>query len=357
VSYSGPDIIAIAKAHLQRDVPGLCRELGLEGRPRGKVLATRNPARADRHGGSFVVWVKGANPGCWKDYATGDAGDVLALVAHCRGTDMRGALDWALDRYGLRQMSAAERRRRDAEARAARARAERLERESRDRDRRKANLTFSRALPGLSATVRRYLASRGLPIPDGFEARWFRSFEAYEWWPGRDRETGEGGPLYPCMVAGFVDGGGRHVANHFTFLSPDGDGKAPVSKPKLMWPAMTGAVIRVTRGETGLDPEAAVKAGKRGPVVITEGIEDALTLANAAPECRIWCAGSLPNYAALVDHACVSGWVIARDNDWGKPQAAALFERATERLRGFGKPVRVIASTSGKDFNDQWRGA
>jgi hypothetical protein len=57
------------------------------------------------------------------------------------------------------------------------------------------------------------------------------------------------------------------------------------------------------------------------------------------------------------DHACVSSWIVAKDNDWGKPQAAALFTRAIERLQGFRKPVKVIASQLGKDFNDQWRAA
>lgn len=348
-------MIAVVKEHLRRDVVGLCHELGLTGRPRGNVLQTRNPMRADRHGGSFTVWVKGASPGAWKDFSSGDKGDILDLVAFLKGLDRKAALAWAMDRCGLRSMSAEDRQAAEQRATAIRARAQAEEQAMRGKRRQRAQLMFSRALPFVSETVAAYLASRGLALPPTFEARWCRSFERFEWWMGRNAETGEVGPEFPAMIWAFVDARGKQQACHITFLAPDGSGKAPVDKPKLIWPEHLGLVIRVARGETGLDPEAAAKAGKRGPVVITEGLEDALTIANAAPELRVWCAGSLAGYGAVPDHACVSAWIVARDNDWGKPQAAALFERALARLTGLGKPVRVIASAMGKDFNDQWR--
>ena len=357
MSYRGPDMIAIVKERMRAELLTLCQELGLEGKPRGNVWQPRNPRRADRHGGSFTVWVKGAAPGSWKDYATGEAGDVLDLVAYLKACDRKAALAWAMDRYRLKAMSAEERERQEELARQARARAEKAERDQRLKRRKRAHLMFAKADPFVSGTVARYLASRGLALPPTLETRWCRSFERFEWWMGRDRETGELGPEFPAMIWGFVDAQGKQQACHITYLAHDGSGKAPVDKPKLIWPEHLGLVIRVARGDTLLDPEDAAKAGKAGPVVITEGLEDALTIANAAPELRVWCAGSLAGYGAVPDHPCVSSWVVARDNDWGKPQAAALFERAVARLKGFKKPVRVIASELGKDFNDQWRAA
>lgn len=348
-------LIAIVKERLRADVIGVCRDLGLEGRPRGGVWQTKNPRRADRHGGSFTVWLKGASPGAWKDFATDDKGDVLDLVAFLRGTDRKGALAWAMDRYGIKAMDAAEAARLEEAWLAIRRRQEREEREQRLKRRKRAHLMFAKADPHVSATVARYLASRGLKLPPQMERRWCRSFERFEWWMGRNRDTGEVGPEFPAMIWGFVDHEGKQQACHLTYLAEDGTGKAPVEKPKLIWPEHLGLVIRVAKGETGLSPEEAAKQGKPGPVVITEGLEDALTIANAAPELRVWCAGSLAGYGAVHDHACVSAWIVARDNDWGKPQAAALFERAIERLKGFRKPVTVIASGEGKDFNDQWR--
>lgn len=355
MAYSGPDMIAVVKERLRADVAGLCAELGLEGKPRGNVWTTKNPRRADRHGGSFVVWTKGAAPGAWKDYATGEAGDVLDLVAYLKNVDRKGALAWCMDRFGLKSLTAAERAQHEEAARAARLAAERAEREQRLKRRKRAHLMFSKADPFVSDMVARYLAARGLQLPVTLEARWCRSFARFEWWPGRDGDTGELGPEFPAMVWAFCDAEGKQQACHITYIATDGSGKAPVDKPKLIWPEHLGLVIRVARGETRLDPEAAAKAGKPGPVVITEGIEDALTLANAAPELRVWCAGSLAGYGAIHDHPCVSSWIVAKDNDWGKPQAAALFDRALERLRRTGKPVRAIASAMGKDFNDQWR--
>jgi hypothetical protein len=357
VSYRGPDMIAIVKERMRAELLTLCQELGLEGKPRGNVWQPRNPRRADRHGGSFTVWVKGVAPGSWKDYATGEAGDVLDLVAYLKACDRKAALAWAMDRYRLKAMSAEDRERQEELARQARARAERAEHEQRLKRRKRAHLMFAKADPFVSDTVARYLASRGLALPQTLEARWCRSFERFEWWMGKNRETGELGPEFPAMIWGFVDAQGKQQACHITYLAHDGSGKAPVDKPKLIWPEHLGLVIRVARGETLLDPEDAAKAGKASPVVITEGLEDALTIANAAPELRVWCAGSLAGYGAVPDHPCVSSWVVAQDNDWGKPQAAALFERAVARLKGFKKPVRVIASELGKDFNDQWRAA
>jgi hypothetical protein len=350
-------MIAIVKERLRADLVRLCQDLGLEGRPRGNVWQTRNPRRADRHGGSFTVWIKGASPGAWKDFASGDKGDVLDLVCYLKGLDRKEGLAWCMDRYGLRRLDREARRRLEDEARAARRRIAEQEREQRNARRKRAHLLFARAAPHVSDTVMAYLAWRGLALPATFEARWCRSFERFEWWPGRDPDTGERGPEFPAMVWGFVDGDGKQQAVHITCLAPDGRGKAPVTSPKLIWPEHLGLVVRVARGETGLSPEDAARAGQRSPVVITEGIEDALTIANAAPELRVWCAGSLAGYGAIADHPCVSGFILARDNDWGKPQAARLFDRAVRRLAGFGKPVRVIAAAIGKDFNDQWRAA
>jgi hypothetical protein len=139
-----------------------------------------------------------------------------------------------------------------------------------------------------------------------------------------------------------------------TFLSADGRSKAPVEKAKLMWPEVAGFVVRVTNGPSGMTAEDAAAAGISGLVSITEGIEDSFSIAIATPELRCWAAGSLSGLLYVPDHPSVSGWIIFKDNDWGKPQAAALFNRAVARFRSFGKPVEVVAMPAdwGKDVND-----
>jgi len=72
----------------------------------------------------------------------------------------------------------------------------------------------------------------------------------------------------------------------------------------------------------------------------------------AAPDYRVWAAVSLSNLMNVPDMPCLSEFIIWQDNDWDKPQAIAAFERAVLRLRGFGKPVRIIAPKAHKDAND-----
>jgi hypothetical protein len=51
--------------------------------------------------GSLRVHVAGTKRGKWKDYEGGDYGDALALVAHLRSTDTKGAYRWALGWMGI----------------------------------------------------------------------------------------------------------------------------------------------------------------------------------------------------------------------------------------------------------------
>ncbi len=118
---------------------------------------------------------------------------------------------------------------------------------------------------------------------------------------------------------------------------------------------VAGGVIRLTRGPSGRTPEDA-GSDQAGLLAVSEGPENGLTLARAAPEARVWAATSLGNLGHVpVDHPCVSGIVMVRDNDWGKPQAVDTFEAAIDRLRETGKPLAVMRSHWGKDINDAVR--
>jgi hypothetical protein len=122
-----------------------------------------------------------------------------------------------------------------------------------------------------------------------------------------------------------------------------------------MFGPVRGSVIRVARGPSNLKVEDAAEAPAL--VGITEGIEDALTMAIAGPEARVWAATSLSNLASVpVSLPCVAGVVVAQDNDWNKPQAQAAFDQAIAKLEGSGKPVVVMRSHHGKDLNDLLKG-
>jgi hypothetical protein len=127
-----------------------------------------------------------------------------------------------------------------------------------------------------------------------------------------------------------------------------------VPKPKLIWPAYQGCVIRLAMGASGMTPEEAIAAGERGPCAVTEGIEDGLTVALAAPELRVWAAGALANIANAPALPIVSAWLLHRQNDDGRA-AGDAFAKAREALGATGRPVAEIASHHGKDINDLLR--
>lgn len=348
------------KAALIDRLQEIVRELVPGGRLSGGIYSARNPARADRNAGSFVVWLKGPAAGAWKDYATGEQGDIIDLVVLAKGCDRKGELQWAADRCGMRTMSSDARR--DLERRMQARRTDQVERERHDEARAvdRARRLFAGSDPNAFnvPTVVRYLGERGIDyrelknIEDGFRFR-----PAFEHWASREA-PGKRGPEYPALVSAMVDAAGVTQAVHLTFLAPDGSAKAPVDKPKLMWPRTQGLVIRVARGYRNRNAETAAALGAPGMLALTEGIEDALSVALSVPEMRVWAAGSLPGLLHVPDHGCALGFIVFKDNDWGKPQAAALFDRAIARLQSFGKPVEVLAMPGdAKDVNDYLRGA
>jgi hypothetical protein len=166
-----------------------------------------------------------------------------------------------------------------------------------------------------------------------------------------DSDTGEV-TRWPCMVSAMTRGS-KFAAVHRTWLAPDGSGKAPVDKPKKMAGPARGAAIRLSSGPSGLSPAKASAAGVRGPLAIGEGIETTLTVAAACPAYRAWAAGSLSLMGLLDWPDCVSAVVLLRDNDW-KPEAIKAFHQVERhwRAQAAGRPVEVVASAVGSDFND-----
>jgi hypothetical protein len=348
---------SVAKDRVVTDLEGIVEQL-LHGSRRylkGGTWNVRNPYRAKSKESQMVIWTRGDRRGAWKDFVSGETGDAIDLVAYALtgivSADSRmTAIAWIEDRYGLKSMDPAERERAAAEAKsrklASQARDDKRRATSRDRSRR----FFYSCQEKIEGTpVETYLASRGIRlsrVPN--LGRSLRFHPACEYWREDSR------PTFPAMIAAMVDEHGKPGANHYTFLAHDGKAKAPVDKAKMMFPETSGLVIRLTNGPSGLSPEQAAEAGIKGPIGITEGIEDALTGAIAGQDLRMWAAGSLSGLLTVPDHAAISSFIVFKDNDWGKPQATALFNRAIARLKSFGKPVEVIAVPAawGKDLND-----
>lgn len=345
------DRLAVAKARALDDLTGLIHALQLQGKARGRSFTGLSPFRQEKNP-SFTLWLHGPAKGGWKDFGGGTKGDIVDLVALLAADGTRsGALKWLEHRYSLARIDASERQRL-ADAAATRRRT--AEREIAETDE-AARLRAIRLIKGAAELngadpASLYMARRGCPLAGvpHLEPKTFRWIARHAWWMSETRPH----PEFPALLSAMRDGGGRLMSVHRTFLARDGSGKAAVAKPKLIYPACGGATIRISQGPSALTCEEAAAEGVRGPMIYCEGVEDGATLAIDAPEYRVHAVGSLPGLLSAPDFPCADSYLIARDNDWGKPQAADMFDAAMRRLHAFGKPIAEITSPMGKDFND-----
>lgn len=357
---------SVAKEKVLDDLESIVEQLLRASRKhlRGGLWNVANPYRPKSKPEQMVVWLRGGRRGAWKDFVSGDKGDAIDLVAFGLTGDVNdnsrmAALEWIEDRFGLRNMAPARREQLAAEASARRQAVEAKERNRHEKSIARARKFFFSCDDIAGTPAATYLASRGASLDRvqslGRSLR-FRGDAEYWMQPGR--------PKHPAMIAAMVDVAGRIGACHYTFVRPDGSGKAGLipdgkdkAKDKLMFPETSGLVIRLTNGDAGLSAEDAARDQVAGLVGLVEGIEDGLSAAIAFPELRMWSAGSLGGFGSVPDHPCASGWIVFKDNDWGKRQAQEQFNRAIARLKSFRKPVEVVSMPAewGKDVNDAIR--
>jgi hypothetical protein len=373
---------ALAKDHAVLSIDSIIVELFGGGRQQthrypGRWAVT-NKWRAGASMDQMTVWRDGGRRGAWKDFVSGEKGDAIDLVAYgltgiVTADTRMTALDWLEDRFGLKTMDAAAKAELEEKARARQAQLAEQDKTRVGADRDRARKFFFSCQPEILGTpVATYLMSRGIDldaVPHRTTALRIRPDCGY--WMGAQRD-GEGNklgrdPEFPAMIAAMVSGDGTLGACHYTFLEPDGSSKLKTGdrgyvdrdsgKPhsaKLMFPASGGLTIPVTYGLSGLKVQDAAQRGATGWMGFTEGIEDALSVAVTNGELRMHAAGSLAHLGALSDCPAAKGYLIFKDNDWGKPQAQAQFDLAIARLKSFGKPVETLAMPKawGKDVND-----
>lgn len=355
------------KQALKDRIEDVCRSLLPDGRREGPHWVAHNPQWSDdiRKLPALKVGLV-QEKGAWKCFRSGDKGDVIKLIEHCKSTDIKGALQWARDFLGLRSMSLAEREAmRQAGAAKAKREAE-MNRRARANKLDKAKELFlmrAGAIDAGSAAelhARKYFASRGCALEDvaHLNRETFRFSQASEWWKGAKWGNRDGhkirteeGPRFPAIHTGMRTATGIVTCCHVTFLDPLLPQKAPVEPPKLMYGEALGAVIEVSTGPSGI--AFWNEGAPAGPLVLCEGIETALSLAIGIPEARVWAGGSLAGMGgACIELACVSDVTVARDNNHGNPQAQAQLAGALAKLEASAKQIVVMNSHVGDDFND-----
>jgi Toprim domain len=360
-NFTGPTFDDM-RAELLRRITRLVEELAPGGTVSSGYYITRNPKRDDRHAGSFWVRVSGERLGQWKDEATMQkAGDVFSFIQHCEDlVDMSATRTWVLrwlgwDKTGAPKVDPAKRLAREKADRYFREQQAREQKAELEQKRKSAKAWWLSADPKIEGTVvEAYLASRGIEF-----GKLHHVPGALRYLEKQDHTDVDGVvTTWPCMIAAMCDGQGQIIAVHRTFLSPDGKGKAPVKPAKKIWPhGYQGSVIRLAKGEGNYAPEQAMKRGHVLPLVLCEGIENALTCSMAKPLWRVWATATNGNRAHVpVEHPCVGKVIVFADNDTD-PQVVALFDKGVEALRKK-REVTVVRTPMGKfkDANDLLRG-
>lgn len=269
-----------------------------------------------RRKGSLVVWDGGNRRGSFYDHEAGKGGDMVAFIAHMNGGDMKSAYHWARDWIGdcpiptpIRPRPAAPQKRPVSD--------------TIDDARR----VWREAVPSHGTIVETYLASRGLRLQDDHRMlRFHPSCPRYH-------ET------YPAMIALMVDPEtGEPTGVHRTFLLADGSAKIPLEPDKMML-GNAGVVQLYDAEGYGLG--------------ITEGIENALAVAQTAAWRPIWAATSSGGVSGFPVLPAIDALSIFADQDWPGMTAA---RRCAERWVEAGREARIIAPPSG-DWNKTWGAA
>ncbi|WP_101339745.1 toprim domain-containing protein [Cereibacter azotoformans] len=335
---------------------------------------TLNPGRADRSVGSFVVAVSGPRAGRWNDYATGQKGDLIDLIALSLGLSLPDAFREARAFLGLEHETPDIRRAREKAAADARARRLEAERTAAERARKKARQALAiwlSAEPQISGTpVEHYLRGRCIDLRalgrQPAALRYLRSCTFHH--ETMDPQTGEIHEVkvrLPAMVAAIDNGRGETVAVHRTYLAIGPSGrfeKAQIPDP------VTGEILPAKKvlgdfrgGRIVLSSGHGPRGGKGCPlskcppgtrVYIAEGIETALSAVILKPEARVLAAISLSNMGQVHLPSNVAEVVLITDGD-EHPQAVAQLDAAVKAHAAKGRRVRCWRSEiPGEDLND-----
>ena len=310
-------------------------------------------------GSSLVVNLSGANRGMWRDWSSGDQGDMTVLVERTKfGGDRGEAVKWLKSWLGLDHLDPA----RVAQVRAvsaredeARAEQEHIEAEAKKRGARA--LWLNGAPLSSDGTIQdtpasRYLETRGIRM------------EPLGHWPGALRYHPEvwnrdAGQKLPALVAQMILPTGEHVATHRTWLGrcrrsggwtkADGaDLGVPRGSAKKVLGKSGGAFVPLRKGASR---QSMGQLRRPDELFVTEGIEDALTVAMCRPDARVVAAYSLGNLAAIAFPPTIATIVLVADRDDGEREQH-LLERAIARQQARGHHVKLVMPPVGvKDVN------
>jgi hypothetical protein len=306
----------------------------------------RAGSTAGEPGRSLVIQIGGPKSGLWYDHSAGEGGDLIDLIAACLGSDIGKAVRWARQRLGQPERPKAQ------PLRPPRRLPVHAPYDEAETGKIAERIFWREAVPLCRGDmVCRYLAGRAIDLErlartnDG---KLPPSLRFHPRLPNR-----EAGRAYPAMVAAIVGREGEFLAVHRTWLVEGENGcvtKAPVEEPK-----MTLGRYRLAGGAgcIRLWRQKWREASAEDWLALSEGCEDALTIAQAHPSWRVAAGVSLPALMTTWVPPEISRVVLVVQNDKPGSRPALLLDQVRERFRREGrelwlhKPPREV-----KDVNE-----
>lgn len=292
--------------------------------------------------------------GNWKDFSTGEGGDVLDLVAQVLyGGDKRSAFRWALDRLKIKRMDPAafERHSREAERRA-KERAKEARRREAEKKATAWRIWHGEASPALFDTpLEFYLRDRGIALSAA------PSTGALRFHPDLALPYRRG--FAPAMVAAVVSPRGEFLGCHRTYLICRDNGRWDRLREevdgidgKAFLGPISGGYISLSKGPSA---KTLANAPEGDRAILIEGIEDGLIMAIARPDFRVLAGLSVGNLGAIRLPPAVKERVLFLDND-EEPQALAGAEKAKASQAAFaradGAVLKALKLKGAKDPNE-----
>lgn len=308
---------------------------------------------------SFVVYDDTQHFHC---FGCGAHGDALTLIAAFMGLDPKRDFKRVIEEGAAiagvgREIDPAladEARRRVEEKRKAQAKRDQDERRVKA-EKAKARWLKGRVIAPADIHARFFREHRGVDIfrdlkrPPGA----VRVFDAFRWNMGADgAEDWREFPVICTALTRF----GAITATHLTFLTSGGAlDKTVGQKGRIVLGSPNGASMHIARGKSGLPPKDAFgRFGMDDTLALTEGLEDALSVAALQPDWRVWSAYSLRNIGNAEIPDCAGDIVICAQNDKNAAPIEVL-EGVKARLlkRAGGRAVKVAYPPAGlKDWNE-----
>jgi DNA primase len=305
-SQSRPDLPRICADLRDRfPVSAAASQAGVKLQRAGRELKGCCPFHPDRTP-SFTIYADDRRFQC---FGCGAEGDVLDFVQRAYNVKLLGAIEM-LDGGSLREL---EQQRVVATPKADWSKA--------------ANSIWTAALPIQGTPAEAYLLRRGITMDLPQTLRFARLRYPQE----QDRR--------PALVAAVCSPSGDLTGIQRTFLTEDGR-KAVVPEVKL-------SLGRVAGGSIQLGPPSA-------SLVVTEGLEDGLTLAQALGR-SVWVSAGTSMLPRMELADVTQAIVIGADSDAAGEAAA---NKAAHAFAGLGRRVRIMLPAPGfKDFNAELMGA